>query len=386
MGLLYGPDRRLTCLLLGEGGGGGALPLEELHQGDAQHLGQGLQQLQVREPLSSLPLAHRLVGHMEPVRQLSLGQALLPPKLGYKLSKLRVVQENRSFSVISPRYHRGNRQIRQPTKSRMKNCGKNRIKPGEAAHINRENTEKEARGLADSEQLPAAEQPLEHSIEGQQPIVDFGSSLIQSQRGTVHVLTIVGQIEGHQVLPPTSKSTKYEHVMPLLAMVEESDQIDGLLVLLNTVGGDIEAGLGIAELIASMSKPTVSLVLGGGHSIGVPLAVSAKRSFIAPSAAMTIHPVRLNGLVIGVPQTFYYFERVQERITQFVVANSHVKRKDFTRLMLQTGELTADVGSVIYGEEAVKLGLIDEIGGLSDALKCLHQMVEENRSAATSPP
>ncbi len=240
--------------------------------------------------------------------------------------------------------------------------------------------------MADSEQLPAAEQPLEHSIEGQQPIVDFGSSLIQSQRGTVHVLTIVGQIEGHQVLPPTSKSTKYEHVMPLLAMVEESDQIDGLLVLLNTVGGDIEAGLGIAELIASMSKPTVSLVLGGGHSIGVPLAVSAKRSFIAPSAAMTIHPVRLNGLVIGVPQTFYYFERVQERITQFVVANSHVKRKDFTRLMLQTGELTADVGSVIYGEEAVKLGLIDEIGGLSDALKCLHQMVEENRSAATSPP
>ena len=240
--------------------------------------------------------------------------------------------------------------------------------------------------MADSEQLPVAEQPLEHSIEGQQPIVDFGSSLIQSQRGTVHVLTIVGQIEGHQVLPPTSKSTKYEHVMPLLAMVEESDQIDGLLVLLNTVGGDIEAGLGIAELIASMSKPTVSLVLGGGHSIGVPLAVSAKRSFIAPSAAMTIHPVRLNGLVIGVPQTFYYFERVPERITQFVVANSHVKRKDFTRLMLQTGELTADVGSVIYGEEAVKLGLIDEIGGLSDALKCLHQMVEENRSAATSPP
>ena len=216
---------------------------------------------------------------------------------------------------------------------------------------------------------------------GTQQILEFGSSLIHSKRGAVHVLTIVGQIEGHQVLPPSSKSTKYEHVMPLLALVEESDEMDGLLVLLNTVGGDIEAGLGIAELIASMSKPTVSLVLGGGHSIGVPLAVSAKRSFIAPSAAMTIHPVRLNGLVIGVPQTFYYFERIQERITQFVTANSRVKREDFTRLMLQTGELAADVGSVIYGEEAVQLGLIDEIGGLSAALDCLHRMIRERKES-----
>ena len=216
---------------------------------------------------------------------------------------------------------------------------------------------------------------------GTQQILEFGSSLIHSKRGAVHVLTIVGQIEGHQVLPPSSKSTKYEHVMPLLALVEESDEVDGLLVLLNTVGGDIEAGLGIAELIASMSKPTVSLVLGGGHSIGVPLAVSAKRSFIAPSAAMTIHPVRLNGLVIGVPQTFYYFERIQERITQFVTANSRVKREDFTRLMLQTGELAADVGSVIYGEEAVQLGLIDEIGGLSAAPDCLHRMIRERKES-----
>lgn len=212
-----------------------------------------------------------------------------------------------------------------------------------------------------------------------QPIVDFGSSLIQSKKGNVHVLTIVGQIEGHQLLPSSSKSTKYEHVMPLLAMVEESDEVDGLLVLLNTVGGDIEAGLGIAELISSMSKPTVSLVLGGGHSIGVPLAVSAKRSYIAPSAAMTIHPVRMNGLVIGVPQTFYYFERIQERIIQFVTANSRVKRETFTELMLQTGELAADVGSVIYGEEAVKLGIIDRIGGLSDALSCLHEMIDQRR-------
>ena len=234
--------------------------------------------------------------------------------------------------------------------------------------------------MENTEQLHHPEPNSENYPEGQQSIVEFGSSLIQSKRGTIHVLTIVGQIEGHQVLPPTSKSTKYEHVMPLLALVEESDEIDGLLVLLNTVGGDIEAGLGIAELIASMSKPTVSLVLGGGHSIGVPLAVSAKRSFIAPSAAMTIHPVRLNGLVIGVPQTFYYFERIQERITQFVVANSAIKRESFTRLMMQTGELAADVGSVIYGEEAVELGLIDQIGGLSDALEYLHKMIgQQNR-------
>ena len=175
------------------------------------------------------------------------------------------------------------------------------------------------------------------------------------------------------------RSTKYEHVLPLLATIEGSGEIDGLLILLNNGGGDVEAGLAIAEVIASMSKPTVSLVLGGSHSIGVPLAVSAKKSFIAPSAAMTIHPVRLNGLVIGVPQTFYYFERIQERILQFVTANSNIKREAFTKLMLQTGELAADVGSVIYGEEAVELGLIDRIGGLSDALECLYGMVEEKK-------
>ena len=227
------------------------------------------------------------------------------------------------------------------------------------------------------------------ALEGEeplQPIVDLGSSLIRTEKGTIYVLTIVGQLEGHQLLPPTSKSTKYEHVLPLLATVEESDQIDGLLILLNNGGGDVEAGLAIAELIASMSKPTVSLVLGGSHSIGVPLAVSARRSFIAPSAAMTIHPVRLHGLVIGVPQTFYYFERVQERIIQFVTANSRIKREDFTRLMLRTGELAADVGSVIYGQEAVELGLIDEIGGLSDALGCLYGMMEEGDSSADAWP
>lgn len=219
----------------------------------------------------------------------------------------------------------------------------------------------------------------------QQQIVDMGSATIKTEKGTIHTLTIVGQIEGHQILPPTSKSTKYEHVMPLLASVEESDEVDGLLILLNTVGGDIEAGLAISELISSMRKPTVSLVLGGGHSIGVPLAVSAKVSFIAPSAAMTIHPVRLSGTVIGVSQTFNYFERIQDRIITFVTRNSRVKREDFTKLMLQTGELAADIGSVIYGEQAVQLGLIDRIGGLADALECLHGMIEEERREMETP-
>lgn len=215
-----------------------------------------------------------------------------------------------------------------------------------------------------------------------QPIVDLGSSLIRTDQGTIYVLTIVGQIEGHQLLPPTSKSTKYEHVLPLLATIEGSTEIDGLLILLNNGGGDVEAGLAISEVIASMSKPTVSLVLGGSHSIGVPLAVSAKKSFIAPSAAMTIHPVRLNGLVIGVSQTFHYFERIQDRICAFVTRNSRISREEFEHLMLNTGEMAADVGSVIYGEEAVRMGLIDHLGGLSDALACLHARMRAAKEGA----
>ena len=213
--------------------------------------------------------------------------------------------------------------------------------------------------------------------ERREQIENLGSSLIRTKRGTIHTLTIIGQIEGHQVLDASTKTTKYEHVLPLLAAVEESDDVDGLLVLLNTVGGDIEAGLAIAELISGMKKPTVSLVLGGGHSIGVPLAVSARESFIAPSAAMPIHPVRLNGTIIGVSQTFHYFSRIQERILQFVTRNSAVEAETFTRLMLKTGELAADVGSVIYGEEAVSIGLIDHIGGLSDALAALHRAMDK---------
>ena len=196
----------------------------------------------------------------------------------------------------------------------------------------------------------------------------------------IHCLTIVGQIEGHQVLPQNNKTTKYEYVMPQLAAIEESREIEGLLILINTVGGDVEAGLAIAEIIASMTKPTVSLVLGGGHSIGVPLAVSAKRSFIVPSAAMTIHPVRLNGVIIGVPQTFSYFEKIQARIIDFIVKNSKIDRQTMSRLMLKTDEIASDVGSVIYGDEAVNIGLIDELGGLSDALSCLHKMMEERNA------
>ena len=223
------------------------------------------------------------------------------------------------------------------------------------------------------------EQPQEGREEALQTIVDLGSSVIRTDRGSIYVLTIVGQIEGHHSLPPDSKSTRYEHVLPLLAMVEGNRTIDGLLILLNNSGGDVEAGLAIAELIASMTKPTVSLVLGGSHSIGVPLAVSAKRSFIAPSGAMTIHPVRLSGLVIGAPQTYCYFERIQERIVRFVTANSSIGRDPLTALMMKTGELANDVGSVIYGEEAVDVGLIDGIGGLSDALDCLWSMIDKEK-------
>ena len=197
-----------------------------------------------------------------------------------------------------------------------------------------------------------------------------------ASRGSgIQCLTIVGQIEGHQLQPDDVKTTKYEHVLPLIAAIEETPEIKALLILLNTMGGDVEAGLAIAEMISGMKKPTVSLVLGGGHSIGVPLAVAAKRSMIVPSAAMTIHPVRLNGVVIGVPQTYNYFSRIQERIVGFVTRHSRIPREDYMRLMTNTDELANDVGSVIYGEEAVHYGLIDQIGTLADALDYLHGQI-----------
>lgn len=202
------------------------------------------------------------------------------------------------------------------------------------------------------------------------------TELGQTQQGSIHCLSIIGQIEGHQILPEDVKTTKYEHVLPMLAAIEESPEITGLLILLNTVGGDVEAGLAIAELIAGMSKPTVSLVLGGGHSIGVPLAVAAKRSFIAPSASMTIHPVRINGLVIGAPQTYEYLAGMQERIVSFVTAHSRISRRDYTRLMSDTRKLANDVGTILSGEEAVQCGLIDQIGTLSDALEYLKKAAD----------
>ena len=212
-----------------------------------------------------------------------------------------------------------------------------------------------------------------------QPIVDMGAVTTRTARGTVYCLTVVGQIEGHMQLPNTQKATKYEHVLPLLAYLEESDDIDGVLFLLNTVGGDVEAGLTIAELISGMKKPTVSLVLGGGHSIGVPLAVAPMVTMIAPSASMTIHPVRTSGTIIAAPQTYQYFERLQERIVRFVTKNSRIGRDEFLRLMMDTQDLASDVGSVLYGEEAVACGLIQRLGSLSDALEALYVLIDEKK-------
>ena len=210
---------------------------------------------------------------------------------------------------------------------------------------------------------------------------ELGTSDLAGPDGVIHCLTIIGQIEGHHTLSGGDKTTKYEHVLPQLAAIEESPDITGLLVILNTMGGDVEAGLAMAELIASMKTPTVSLVLGGGHSIGVPLAVAARYSVIAPSAAMTIHPVRMNGLVLGVPQTYYYFEKVQERVVRFVTRNSRISAEKYRELMMRTGELATDIGSLISGEEAVELGLIDQLGGLSDALAKLHTLIRERSSS-----
>lgn len=230
-----------------------------------------------------------------------------------------------------------------------------------------------------SEELRNDAEESEKSDTDSDRLRELGSAVNRSGRGNIYTLTVIGQVEGHQLAPETAKTTKYEHIMPLLASLEQNDEIDGLLLLLNTVGGDIEAGLGIAELISGMKKPSVSLVLGGGHSIGVPLAVAPKVSMVAPSASMTIHPVRMNGTVIAAPQTYNYFERIQERIVSFVARNSRISRGKFLELMLRSGEMAADVGSVIYGEEAVKLGLIDRIGSLSDALECLYEQIAEQR-------
>lgn len=217
----------------------------------------------------------------------------------------------------------------------------------------------------------------EENTQQTQQIIDMGSVTPTKGKHVIHCLTIIGQVEGHYTLPSQNKTTKYEHVIPQLVAIEEDPEIEGLLIILNTVGGDVEAGLAIAELIAGMKKPTVSLVLGGGHSIGVPLAVSACYSFIVPTATMTIHPVRMNGLVLGVPQTLSYFEKMQERIVSFVTENSNITAERFEKLMMQTGELMMDVGTSIDGTQAVEEGLIDGLGGLSDAIAKLYELIEQ---------
>ena len=232
------------------------------------------------------------------------------------------------------------------------------------------NDNREAREeQGNEENIPASQQDS---------IKEYGQVAIPNAKHLIHCLNIIGQVEGHYILPPQNKTTKYEHIIPALVAIEQDLSIEGLVIILNTVGGDVEAGLAIAELIASMKTPTVSLVVGGGHSIGVPLAVCAKQSFIVPSATMTIHPVRMNGLVLGVPQTLSYFDKMQERIVRFVTDNSNVSAEKFRELMMSTGELMMDVGSVVDGEKAVEVGLIDRLGGLSDAVDCLYKMIESS--------
>jgi len=214
-------------------------------------------------------------------------------------------------------------------------------------------------------------------------ITQLGQTQLPEAKSNIHVITIVGQVEGHLVMPPQNKTTKYEHVIPQLVAVEQNPEIEGLLVILNTVGGDVEAGLAIAEMIKTLTKPTVSLVLGGGHSIGVPIAVSADYSFIAHSATMTIHPIRLTGLVIGVQQSFDYLDKMQDRVINFITANSKMDEQSFRKLMTTTGELARDIGTVIVGKEAVKLGLIDELGGVGEAIKKMNSLIEESKSKST---
>ncbi len=231
-------------------------------------------------------------------------------------------------------------------------------------------------------ETPDLSEGVEVVLSRAQNVRDFGAVEADRDGCRIYCMTVIGQVEGHYLADSTQKTTKYEHLMPLLFSVEESAEIDGLLVLLNTVGGDVEAGLAIAELIAGMRKPTVSLVLGGGHSIGVPLAVSAKRSFIVPSASMTLHPVRMNGLVIGAPQTYAYFEQMQARICRFVASHSQITEDALRRLMMRTDEIATDMGTILGGEEAVRAGIIDRVGGLADAIAALREMAKDAKGTA----
>lgn len=228
-----------------------------------------------------------------------------------------------------------------------------------------------------------ADTPVQQELDKAELIEKMGQAVCSDAKHLIHCLTIIGQIEGHYILPPSDKTTKYEHIIPALVAIEQDRSIEGLVIILNTVGGDVEAGLAISELISGMKTPTVSVVVGGGHSIGVPLAVSAKRSFIVPSATMTIHPVRMNGLVLGVPQTLNYFDKIQERITDFVTRNSKISAERFRSLMMNNKQLVLDVGTTLDGRDAVKEGLIDSLGGLSDAIEALYEMIEQSEPRYT---
>jgi ATP-dependent protease ClpP protease subunit len=245
------------------------------------------------------------------------------------------------------------------------------------------NTKGKSSTINDEEQEEISQEDTPISNDSLEQIRECGS-IIVSGGYVIHCLTIIGQIEGHNVLPPQNKTTKYEHVIPQLVAIEESKDIDGVLVLLNTAGGDVEAGLAIAEVLAGLKKPTVSIVLGGGHSIGIPLAVATKHSFIARSASMTVHPVRTNGLTLGVPQTFEYFRKMQDRITTFVSSNSNIPHRRYNELAMNTQELVLDVGTILEGEEAVEEGLIDEVGTVRDALDCLYKMIDKSKAPKQS--
>ncbi len=238
------------------------------------------------------------------------------------------------------------------------------------------------RTSSDQPQTPALD-PDKKKAAVTESIVQFGQTATPNAESNIYCLTIVGQVEGHLVLPPQNKTTKYEHLIPQLVAAEQNAKIEGILIILNTVGGDVEAGLAIAEMISTMSKPTVTLVLGGGHSIGVPIAVAADYSIIAETATMTIHPIRLNGLVIGVPQTFEYLDKMQERVIRFVIAHSKVSEEKLKELMFKTGELTRDIGTTVIGQDAVKHGLIDSVGGIGSAIRELNRRIEERRSIGT---
>ncbi len=240
-----------------------------------------------------------------------------------------------------------------------------------------------AKSRAETEEYTIA--PVEPAAQDQNAdtIEKYGQAQVLQEESNIYVLTIIGQVEGHYVLPPQNKTTKYEHVIPQLVAAEQNEKIEGVLIILNTVGGDVEAGLALSEMITSLSKPTVTLVLGGGHSIGVPIAVASDYSFIADTASMTVHPIRLNGLVIGVPQSFEYLERMQERVTRFVTKHSRISEDTLRELMMKTGELTRDIGTTLIGVDAVEYGLIDEIGGLGMAMAKLRAMVEERRAPAS---